>query len=110
MGKQNNRTCIICGEKYHYCPNCSEDSKKPTWYFIFNNQNCHDIYEVCTAYLDEEISIKEAYEKISKLDLSNLENFYEPTKLQIQEILDYKKVKNTTQTETVLSKTNSVKK
>lgn len=87
MGKRNNRTCIICGENYAYCPHCGEDANKPTWYFIFDGQNCHDIYEVCTQYRDGEIDIKLAYEKISKLDISNIKNFAESTRMQIEEIL-----------------------
>ena len=88
MGKQNNRTCIICGKKYTYCPVCnSGDTNKPTWYFIFDGQNCHDIYEVCTQYRDGEIDAKVAYEKISKLDISNIKDFYEATRIQIEEII-----------------------
>ena len=88
MGKQNNRTCIICGKNYTYCPVCnSGDANKPTWYFIFDGQNCHDIYEVCTQYRDGEIDAKVAYEKISKLDISNIKDFYEATRIQIEEII-----------------------
>ena len=87
MGKKNNRTCIICGENYAYCPHCGEDANKPTWYFIFDGQNCHDIYEVCTQYRDGEIDANVAYEKISKLDISNIKNFAEATRIQIEEIL-----------------------
>ena len=82
-----NRTCIICGKKYSYCNNCQRDSGKPTWYFIFDGQNCHDIYEVCTQYRDGEIDAKVAYEKISKLDISNIKDFYETTRIQIEEII-----------------------
>lgn len=88
MGKKNNRTCIICGKTYSFCPVCnSGDVNKPTWYFIFDSQNCHDIYEVCTQYRDGEIDVKSAYEKISKLDISNRKDFYESTRVQIDEIL-----------------------
>ena len=87
MGKRNNRSCIICKTQYHYCPNCGEDSGKPTWYFIFDGQNCHDIYEVCTQYRDKEIDAETAYDLISKLDISNLENFVDSTKAQIEEII-----------------------
>ena len=86
MGKLN-RTCIICGKKYSYCNNCQSDANKPTWYFIFDGLNCHDIYEVCTQYRDGEIDVKAAYEKISKLDISNIKNFAEATRIQIEEIL-----------------------
>ena len=86
MGKKNNRTCIICGQEYSYCSACGEDAGKPTWYFIFDGKNCHDIYEVCTQYRDKKIDAKKAYELISKLDLSNIEDFVEVTKNQIKEI------------------------
>ena len=87
MGKKNNRKCIICGNSYHFCPTCGEDTGKPTWYFIFDGENCHDIYEVCTQYRDKKIDVKKAYELISKLDLSNIEDFVEVTKNQIKEII-----------------------
>ena len=88
MAKQNNRTCIICGKNYTYCPVCnSVDANKPTWYFIFDGQNCNDIYDVCTQYRDGEIDVKVAYEKISKLDISDLDNFPEVTQSQIKEII-----------------------
>ena len=87
MGKKNNRVCIICGKEYRYCSACGEDAGKPTWYFIFDGQNCHDIYEVCTQYRDGEIDAKVAYEKISKLDISNIKDFYEATRIQIEEII-----------------------
>ena len=86
MGKLN-RTCIICGKKYSYCNNCQSDANKRTWYFIFDGLNCHDIYEGCTQYRDGEIDVKAAYEKISKLDISNIKNFAEATRIQIEEIL-----------------------
>ena len=87
MRKKNNRKCIICGHSYHFCPTCGEDAGKPTWYFIFDGENCHDIYEVCTQYRDKKIDVKKAYELISKLDLSNIEDFVEVTKNQIKEII-----------------------
>lgn len=87
MGRKISRTCIICKAQYHYCPNCGADAGKPTWYFIFDGQNCHDIYEVCTQYRDKEIDAETAYALISKLDLSNMENFVESTRLQIEEII-----------------------
>lgn len=99
MAKKNNRKCIICGKKYYFCSACnSSDANKPSWYFIFDGQNCHDIYEICTKYRDKEISIDEAYDRINKLDISNLDEFAEPTRLQIEEILKHGS-KNSDETE-----------
>ena len=90
MGRQNNRTCIICGKQYHYCPNCGEDAGKPTWYFVFDGQNCHDIYDVCTNYRDGKIDVAKAYELISNLDISEINSFQEATRAQINEIIKNK--------------------
>ena len=87
MGKVNNRSCVICKTNYHYCPTCGKDSGKPSWYFIFDSQNCHDIYEICTQYRDKVIDAETAYNLISKLDLSKINNFSEGTRLQIEEII-----------------------
>ena len=88
-----NRICCICGRGYHYCPTCGADAGKPTWYTIFDGQNCHDIYETCVAYRDKKISTEDAYNKINKLDLSYLDSIVPATKAQITEILSFKKLK-----------------
>ena len=90
MKKKNNRTCVICGKNYSYCPNCGEDAEKPTWYFIFCSENCKDIYDVCVQYRDKELALLDAQKEIKKLDISNIDNFAKSTKAQIQEILEYK--------------------
>lgn len=88
MSKKNERICCICGASYSFCPVCnSEDVGKPSWYFIFDSENCHDIYEVCVGYRDKVLSAKEAYERISKLDISGLEDFNVTTAGQIKEII-----------------------
>ena len=111
MARKVSRTCIICRQSYSYCPQCGADAGKPTWYFIFDGQNCHDIYEVCTQYRDGEIDANKAYELISKLDLSNIEEFAESTRLQIEEILNLHKdvadVKVETQKESVNDANNT---
>ena len=91
MGSKNNRKCIICGRSYGFCPSCGADAGKPSWYFIFDGENCHDIYETCVAYRDKDIDLATAYDRISKLDTSNLKDFAADTKAQIEEILKYKK-------------------
>lgn len=93
MGKKANRTCIICKTQYYFCPNCHTDADKPTWYFIFDGENCHDIYEICTQYRDQIIDAKTAYDRMSKCDISKMDNFADSTKAQIKEIMNYKESK-----------------
>lgn len=86
---KNNRECIICGRSYHYCPTCGADAGKPTWYAIFDGDNCHDIYETCVAYRDKIITGKKAYNELNKLDLSYIDSIVPVTKAQIEEILNF---------------------
>ena len=44
------RTCSVCRNPYSYCPHCSEDKLKPTWYFSFCGENCKDIYDITAKY------------------------------------------------------------
>lgn len=90
MSVKNNKICIICKTPYHYCPSCSSDNDKPSWYAIFDGDNCYEIYNICTAYRDEKIDKKNAYEKIKKCDLSKLDDFAESTKAQIKDIMSYR--------------------
>ena len=113
MASKNNRICIICGNKYSYCGSCRGDVGKPSWYNIFDGERCNEIYDICVSYRDNVIDVKEAYERIQKIDLSDLENFASSTKTQIEEILRYKKVQpeanEPKETEVKMDKTNSTR-
>lgn len=110
MGRRNNRTCIICNKEYHYCPTCGEDYSKPSWYAIFDGERCHDIYDICVDYRDKKISAEEAYEKISKYDISDIDNFVPVTKNQIKEILElHNKAESKNKKTTNNTKTNKEK-
>lgn len=91
MAEKNNKICIICNKEYHYCPSCHQDKNKPSWYAIFDGENCKSIYDVCTEYRDGVIDKKVAYERITKLDITDIEDFTESTKAQIKDILAYKR-------------------
>ena len=84
--KKNNRKCIVCGASYYHCGHCDEPIK-PSWYTIFHDQNCHDIYDaVANIY---PVQGKEAAKQaLDKLDLSNKENFHPNIIKLINEIYD----------------------
>jgi hypothetical protein len=97
MIAKNNKKCIICGTAYSYCPNCGADRKKPSWYAIFDGENCNNIYEILTGYRDGAITIDEAYNKLKDCDLTKIndEEFNVGTRQKIQEILASKDEKFT---------------
>lgn len=69
------RECYLCGEKYRYCPSCSQDKYKPAWMANFHSEDCKNIFQICT---DFNLGIKtkhEAQVALEQCDLSNKENF-----------------------------------
>ena len=91
MSKRDIRTCVLCKQNYSYCPVCNpEDRLKPTWYFCYCSDNCHDIDSIASAYEDGRIIDTEAKEKLEKLDLSRKEYFGESYKNSIASIMKAK--------------------
>ena len=84
--ERNLRTCTVCRGGYKYCPHCDKDNDKPTWYFSFCKENCHDIYEVASRFENKQIDANTAKEKLDKLDLSRLDNFGFSYKKSIERI------------------------
>lgn len=90
MANKNNRKCIVCGENYYYCShNCTDSYNKPSWYTIFHDQNCHDIYDICTNIYPVK-GKNAAKELLDKCDLSNKNNFHNSIVKIINEIYDVK--------------------
>lgn len=74
MGRRN-RECYLCGEKYSYCPTCSQDRTKPIWMAEFHEENCVKIFEICTRFNMKSMSKIDAQNALKACDLSNKANF-----------------------------------
>ena len=91
MAKKELRTCVLCGKTYSFCPVCNpKDRLKPTWYFCWCSDNCHEIDEVTSAFEDGRMTDIEAKAKLEKLDLSRKEYFGESYKNSIDSIMKAK--------------------
>ena len=91
MEKKELRTCMLCGKTYSFCPVCNPEYRlKPTWYFCWCSDNCHEIDEVTSAFEDGRMIDIEAKEKLNKLDLSRKEYFGESYKNSIASIMKAK--------------------
>ena len=91
MSKRDIRTCVLCKQNYSYCPVCNpEDRLKPTWYFCYCSDNCHDIDSIASAFEDGRMTDIEAKAKLEKLDLSRKEYFGESYKNSIASIMKAK--------------------
>lgn len=74
MGRRN-RECYLCGTDYLYCPTCSQDKMKPAWMAEFHNENCKNIFDICTRFNMNMMSKVEAQDALISCDLSNKANF-----------------------------------
>lgn len=89
-----NRVCKVCGSKYRYCPSCETDLR-PTWYAMFHDENCKNIFMILTDEFLKKITTLEAKKELKKCDLSNSDNFTESIKKHLDNVMNYK-VKNKT--------------
>ena len=72
---RKNRKCLCCNVDYHYCPTCSQDRMKPSWMSEFHDENCKNIFDICTRFNMELMSKEDAQKALSACDLSNKANF-----------------------------------
>lgn len=90
--KQNNKTCICCGEVYTFCTGCGQFDNEPRWRAIYHNETCKDIFIIVSDYLQKAISKEEAKERLLKCDLSYKEKLHKKIQEGIDELLYEEKV------------------
>lgn len=84
---RNNRTCVICGKEYSFCPSCATRNTEPAWKTLFHDENCMKIYEAVNAYATKTSSLAEAKKAIADLDLSYKDKIQGNFKKYLEEIL-----------------------
>lgn len=87
MNKRDLRTCCVCRQNYHFCPVCNEEDKnKEPWHFVYCSANCKNIYNVMSSFENEKIDAETANKQLSKLDLSQKDNFGDSYKNTLSKI------------------------
>lgn len=87
MSEHLNHTCSICGNKYRFCVDCGNATSFTPWRTIVDTMEHYKIYIVIRDYVNKYIDKSEAKLQLSKLDLSELNNFVPDIKIKIDEIL-----------------------
>ena len=72
---RKSRECYLCGIEYKYCGTCSNDRMKPAWMAEFHNENCKNIFDICTRFNMNMMSKVDAQDALNACDLSNKANF-----------------------------------
>lgn len=70
MAKKLNRTCIVCSEKYSYCPSCGEDRNKEPWHAIYCSENCKKLFHAASGYHAHTATLEEVRARFDACDLS----------------------------------------
>lgn len=70
MAKKNNKTCIVCGEKYTFCPTCTDTKELEMWRNIYHSENCKKLFHAASGYHAKTITIEEVRAKFDECDLS----------------------------------------
>lgn len=93
------RKCTICGKQYEYCPRCKQYENMPTWYLIYDSENCKHLYETVNKFAFNHITKEEAIEELKDIDMTNkneypkdiqtvLDQIFEQTEIIKEEILE----------------------
>lgn len=81
------RTCVLCGNKYSYCPTCPSDVDKPTWYFVFCGERCKTVNAILSAHTAGKLSKEEAKNRLSGIDISDMNIKIDENLKHIDEIM-----------------------
>ena len=83
---RRSRECYLCGQQYKFCGSCTNDRMKPAWMAEFHDENCKNIFDICTRYNLQMLSKEEAQAALNECDLSNKENFKDYVQYDIANI------------------------
>lgn len=91
----NTTTCMICGSKYEYCPNCA---RTHSWNFYADTRKHYQIYMILDELNRKVINIKEAKAMFANIGIvhdTDLSNIKPNVAKQIRKIVNYTEPKIT---------------
>ena len=71
------RTCVVCGTKYIYCPNCKKGDPTETWRYMYDSEECREIFKTCSRFAFGHIDAEAAKKKLDKYDLTDRTKYAE---------------------------------
>lgn len=91
----NTTTCVICGSRYEYCPNCA---RTHSWNFYADTRKHYQIYMILDGLNCNVIKIKDAkvmFENIGIVPDTDLSDIKPNIAKQIRKIVNYTEPKST---------------
>ena len=88
----NKRKCILCPtHEYEYCGKCKPQETIQTWRYIFDSENCRDIYKILENYVAKKINAIEAKQQLSNYVLPPIEEIQPTLRKNLEDILSQTK-------------------
>ena len=70
MAKKNNKTCVVCGQKYTFCPTCADTKDLEMWRNIYCSDNCKKLFSAASGYHAQTATLEEVRARFDACDLS----------------------------------------
>lgn len=67
----NERKCLCCGTSYVFCSHCPSGKNEPTWKNIYDTEECKKVFEICSAYVNKQMTKGDAVIKLKSFKLPN---------------------------------------
>lgn len=80
------RICVVCGKEYIYCPNCKKGDPNETWRFMYDSEECRDIFKICSNFAFGHINAETAKKKLEKYDVADRSRFSDDIKKNLSAI------------------------
>jgi hypothetical protein len=84
---ENNSVCAICGEPYYLCLSCKDQMELSPWKIHTDTSEHYKVYQILRGYNLGIYTKVQANKKLSNIDLSDINNFKDNIKEQINEIM-----------------------
>lgn len=69
--ERGERTCVVCGKEYIYCPNCKKGNPTETWRFMYDSEECRNIFKICSNFAFGHINAETAKKKLEKYNITD---------------------------------------
>lgn len=65
----NERQCLVCGTTYTHCSRCPGGSNLPSWKNIYDTEECKNIFDICSAYVNGYLKKGDAILKLKSFNM-----------------------------------------
>ena len=69
------RICTTCGAEYEYCPYCDEYAHLPKWHFMWDKEECKDLFDAIVSYNVDKTPIQNVKDVLDKYDITDFSKY-----------------------------------